>query len=60
MLHTDTAITLGAIVIFFIYIFVAFGIYKSRDYTWPLALKITNGILFGGIFLFVVIYASFD
>jgi peptidoglycan/LPS O-acetylase OafA/YrhL len=60
MLATDTAIGLGFITVFFAYLFGALSVYKSRDYTWPTALKISNGILLAGIFLFVVIYAGVD
>jgi hypothetical protein len=60
MLETETAFGIGFIGLLVIYVFVAFGIYRSRDFIWPLALKITNGILFGGIFIFVVAYASLD
>jgi hypothetical protein len=60
MLESNTAWGLCFFTIFLSYTFIAFSIYRNRDYTWPNALKIINGILYGGIFILVVCYAAVD
>jgi hypothetical protein len=60
MLDTGTAFGIGGAGIFLIYIFVAFTIYKKRDYSWPTPLIVTNTILFGGIFIAVIAVAGFS